>query len=200
MHQTLTAAKAVQKGAQRRVRSRLTLPVPADHQVDVVAHAQFLRPLDFRFDVGERRTDQAPGSRRFIFPSRSRGRSGNLRASRGLHNQRARSNQAGQFRVAEFLKQRPDIPIDRLLPNILPRSEITAHRRPHGCACRQRQHTAPAGRPPRIQNADRLGGSVAGEPVHRRQHSLNFVSDDVPPDFISHAVDVLAMSQVGEHD
>ena len=30
------------------------------------------------------------------------------------------SNQAGDFRVAKFLQQRPDIPVKRLLPNILP--------------------------------------------------------------------------------
>ena len=85
MRQTSAAAEALQKDAQCGVRSRRALPVSADHQADVVAHAQFLRPLDFCFDVGGRRTDQAPGSGGIHLPFSSRRRSGNREINRATN-------------------------------------------------------------------------------------------------------------------
>ena len=56
-------------------------------------------------------------------------RAGHLGGSAGLHDQGAWRDHAGEFRVAEFPQQAPNVAIDRLLPDILARLKIAADQR-----------------------------------------------------------------------
>src|SRR5581483_6709895 len=68
--------------------------------------------------------------RRCPLPVRSLARrSRDFRSARGLDNERAWRNQARNFCVTELVEKRPDIPVYRFFPEVLPGLEISAYQR-----------------------------------------------------------------------
>ena len=105
----------------------------------------------------------------------------------------ARQHERGDLGIAEPLEQAPDVSIDRLLPDAPAPIEVAAHERAvdagidggriegHQAALRIADDADLRGFHLR---APRSGGQVAApraKAVHRREHLLDFVANDVPP-------------------
>src|SRR5439155_26290579 len=115
---------------------------------------------------------------------------GNLRPTGSFDDQSTRSNKARQFRIAELVQERPDIPIDRLLPNLLPRLKVAADQ------CRL-DSWVKSGAIERQQTAFTIscdanwkyGAAVLlREPVDRGKDLLHFVADNMTTHFKRHPV------------
>ena len=107
-----------------------------------------------------------------------------------------------KLRVAELAHKGPYIAIYRLGPQLLARLEVPADERClnpgiQGCAVQRYQ---PALSITRDRNRSGVSRILASEPVDGREHCLRFIADDVAPGLISHAVNPLAVGQVGHSD
>ena len=108
-------ADGLEQGPQGRLGAERALAVAADDQLDPrrglepldeLAGALDLRPDDVELG-GDQSARPAAGPRRDV----------DLRALRGLDDQRPRGDQARQLGVAELLEQAEDVAVDRLLPD-----------------------------------------------------------------------------------
>ncbi len=124
-------------------------------------------------------------------------RPGHARARRVLEPQSPGRKQRGNFRIAELAEQAKNVAVDRLAPHFLARAEIAAdHRVGNARVDRpavQGEHSPFAV----AEHADRRMVLLPAEPIHRRQHFLHLVADDVPAHLVSHAIDELAVRLIG---
>jgi len=151
-------------------------PVAGIHRDQVDLHAsQFLGPRCFGLDARQLGCRQ---------PRRRAALAGQfqLRPAARFHDQRPRRNQGCQFRVAKLLQQPEHVAVQGLLPNVLPRIEMTAdaHGVDAGIECGGVQGQQAALAP--THDAD-LRIPLAGlldKPIDARQHLLQLVPNQVP--------------------
>jgi hypothetical protein len=166
------------------------------HKLNV---ARCARAFDFAPDAIQRRSRDPAGRRRTAPLRRGGGRTRDFGEPARLHDQGTGRDHPGQLRVAEFAEQAPDIAVDRLLPEILPRLEIPADqgRADPGIEARGIQGQQSAFAVSRDSDGRGTGEVLVCEPVDRGEHLLHFVPDDVPAILIGHPVDPLAVGLIG---
>ena len=132
MLQAVPCAKSLQECTDKLLRPRLPLSVRTENERELIRHIQLFKhwPGTFHFstyfgNLGITiRPDAAKSGRPSLAgggPAISGPRDASTISFRG-------ANQSGQFGVAKFLEQSPDIPVNGFLPQVLAGLQVPAHR------------------------------------------------------------------------
>jgi len=115
----------------------------------------------------------------------------------GFNDERTRGDHRRQLRVSKLLQQPEHVPIDRLLPHVLPRVEVAAHAdgvdpRVQGAGIESQQPAfAPADHPDVA-----LDAGILAQPSHRSNDLLDLIADQVPPHLERRSVQELAIREL----
>ena len=127
-----------------------------------------------------------------------------------LHNQTAWGNQGGNFRIAKFVQQSEDVPVNRLLPKPLACFEVAADHsgidarvKSSGVEGNEAAFRIPYDADLRLPCwvlpvASSLGTAFSLKPIHSRENLLDFVTNNVPAHLESLSVNPFAMRLVSE--
>ena len=179
---------------------RLAVPVDEDALLEARGQEGF-EPLPLAPDVARCRRAERSHRGPAAPPLRHGRRALDARPHAVLDHQPARGDQRGDLGVAELAEQAPDVAVDRLGPDPLPRAEVAADQ--GRVDPRVRGRGVEGDQPALAVTGDadlRLRPRPVLHPVHGGEDLLHLVADDVPAHLVRLAVDPLAVRLVGHRD